>query len=195
LFLKRLRGESADISAAFSGFTMALVPLILASLIGHALTLVGFFLCVLPGIYLLVAWWLFTPLLILDKHLDFWPALECSRKVVTHHWLPCFGLALVVCLVALVGSLACGIGIFFTMPIAVGAMVVAYEDIFGARAATTGLLSPPEPTPTVPAPAAPTPTPVSPPASESNAAAPSPETGQEPTPSESGPTSPPAERV
>jgi len=170
---------------------MALVPLILASLIGHLLTLIGFFLCVIPAVYLLVAWWLFTPLLILDKHLDFWPALECSRKVVTCHWWLCFGLALVACLVALVGSIACGVGIFFTMPIAVGAMVVAYEDIFGARAATTGLLAPPEPTPTAPEPAAPAPTPPSPTNSESSAAPPSHETGSAPAQPESGPPSPP----
>ncbi len=143
LFLKRSRGEPADISVAFSGFTLGLLPLILASVVAHVLTFIGFFLCVLPAVYLLVAWWLFAPLLILDQHLDFWPALECSRRVVTHHWWLCFGLFIVSCLVALVGSLACGVGIFFTLPIAIGATVYAYEDIFGIRGASTGLLAPP----------------------------------------------------
>src|SRR6266567_702643 len=183
LFVKRLRGEPADFSVAFSGFTLALVPLIVASLIAHALTFIGFFLCVIPAVYLLVAWWLFTPLLILDKHLDFWPALECSRKVVNHHWWLCFGLSLVACLVGLLGSMACGVGIFFTMPIAVGALVCAYEDIFGARAAATGLLAPPEPMPTAPEPSASAPVPISPSNPESTAPAGSPDASSAPAPS------------
>ena len=152
LFLKRLRGQPAEIGVAFSGFTLALLPLILAGLIAHGLTFVGVFLCVLPAIYLLVAWWLFTPLLILDKGLDFWPALECSRKVVTHHWWQCFGLFLLACLVGLLGLLACGVGIFFTLPIAVGATVYAYEDVFCTRPAK-GELPPPAPATPAPPPA------------------------------------------
>jgi len=131
LFLKRLRGEPADIGVAFSGFSLALLPLILAGIIAHVLTGIGFLLCVFPAIYLLVAWWLFTPLLIIDKGLDFWAAMECSRKVVTHHWWQCFGLALMAFLLKLFGGLLCLIGIFVTIPIAVGAVVCAYEDIFG----------------------------------------------------------------
>src|SRR5207247_10824946 len=41
LFLKRLRGETADMSVAFSGFTLALLPLILASVVAHVVTFIG----------------------------------------------------------------------------------------------------------------------------------------------------------
>jgi hypothetical protein len=165
LFLKRLRAQPADISVTFSGFTLALLPLIVSSLIAHALTFIGFFLCVFPAVYLFVAWWLFTPLLILDKGLDFWPALECSRKVVTHHWWQCFGLFLLAALVGLLGLAACGVGIFFTVPIAVGATVYAYEDIFCGRPATSALPLPASTQPGSPSapPPAPAPTPASPP--------------------------------
>ena len=193
LFLKRLRGEPADMSVAFSGITLALLPLILASVVAHALTFIGFFLFVLPAVYLLVAWWLFTPLLILDKHLEFWPALECSRKVVTHHWWLCFGLFIVACLVALVGSLACGVGIFFTLPIAVGATVYAYEDIFGACGAATGLLAPPSPESAAKSPAAPEPAPTPEPPSNADSASSAPlsDTQTPSAPPESSPPSPP----
>ena len=155
VFLKRLRREPADIGTVFSGFSIALVPLILGCLVAHVLTAIGFLLCILPGIYLLVAWWMFTPLLILDKGLDFWPALECSRKVVTKHWWTCFALFLLTFFVWIAGFLACGIGMFVTLPIAVGAGVYAYEDIFGARPPAGSLQEIP-PAPVVSAPGNPT---------------------------------------
>jgi uncharacterized membrane protein len=118
---------------AFAGFSLALVPLMLASIVVQLLTFVGLLLCILPGIYLFVAWWSFTSLLILDKKLDFWPAMELSRKVVHKHWWQVFGLVIVMMLVSLAGALALFIGLFITTPIAVAASVYAYEDIFGDR--------------------------------------------------------------
>src|SRR5947208_9682312 len=88
LFLRRLRGKPAEVGDVFAGFSLAFVPLMLASVVAHVLTFVGFLLLVAPGIYLLVAWWMFVPLLILDKGLEFWAAMELSRKVVTKHWWP-----------------------------------------------------------------------------------------------------------
>src|SRR5436190_18031884 len=98
------------------------------------------------------SWRLFVPLLIIDKGLEFWPAMELSRRVVTKHWWECFGLLLLAGLVGLLGLLGCLVGIFFTMPIAVGAIVYAYLDIFQSQPATNGLLAPPTPGP-APAPA------------------------------------------
>ena len=85
----------------------------------------------LSGIY--ACFITFVGLLILDKQLDFWPAMELSRKVVTKHWWSVFGLVLLGCVVALAGVLACGVGFFVTLPLAQAATVYAYEDIFGAR--------------------------------------------------------------
>src|SRR5439155_21891050 len=76
VFLKRLRGEPTDVGQAFAGFSKPFVPLMLASVVAQVLTVIGLFACVIPGIYLLVAWWMFVPLLIIDKGLDFWPAME-----------------------------------------------------------------------------------------------------------------------
>ena len=183
LFLQRLRGKPADFGEMFAGFSLAFVPLLLAGLVAHVLVGIGLLLCILPGIYLLVSWRMFVPLLIIDKGLDFWPAMELSRRVVSRHWWPCFGLFLVVCLVGLVGALACVVGVFFTLPIAVGAMVCAYEDIFGTAVVTNGLLAPaptgPASTPTTPF--APGPIPMTPSATGSKSDAPSPDTGSAPT--------------
>jgi hypothetical protein len=155
LFLKRIRGEPADMSDAFAGFTLAFAPLVWASIVIQLLTFVGLVLCVLPGIYLFVAWWGFTALIILDKKLDFWPAMELSRQVVNRHWWTVFALVLLVLLVGSAGVLLLGVGVFLTLPLAVAASVYAYEDIFNRPlpAPASGTLGPAPVTPAEPAPA------------------------------------------
>ncbi len=137
LFLKRIRGEPADLGQAFAGFSIQFVPLMLASIVAHLLTFIGILACVVPGIYLLVAWWMFVPLLILDQRLDFWTAMEVSRKVVNRSWWRCFGLLLLTCLVGVSGVAFLIVGLLITMPLAVGATVYAYEDLFRARSQPT----------------------------------------------------------
>jgi len=199
LFLKRIRGEAADLGDVFAGFSLAFVPLLLAGIVVHVLVGIGLVLCIVPGIYLMVSWRLFVPLLIIDKGLEFWPAMELSRRVVTKHWWQCFGLLLLSALVGLLGLLGCLVGIFFTMPIAVGAIVYAYLDIFQSQPATSELLVPPAPGP-APSPATPSesgPTESSPSAGGSPSSVPAPGTGPAPAPSSenlpvSSPPPPPA---
>ena len=135
MFLKLSRGQKAEIADAFAGFSMAFAQLLLFSLVGQILTMVGLVLCILPGIYLAVCWMLFSQLLILDKGLEFWPAMELSRKVVTKHWWAVFALCLLCLLISLGGLIVCIIGLFVAMPICIAAKVYAYEEIFGARLA------------------------------------------------------------
>ncbi len=162
MFLKLIRGQRAELGDAFVGFSAAFLPLLLFSLISQLLTGVGFVFCILPGIYLVVAWQLFTALLILDKRMEFWPAMELSRKVVTHHLWQVFGLFMVCILLMMAGTLVFCIGFLLALPVTTAAIVYAYEDIFGARpgpgASAPGPMAPPSPTP------APPPAPFSPPA-------------------------------
>lgn len=135
LLLKLIRGERARFGDAFAGFSLAFLPLFLAGLVSGLLTAIGLLLCLVPGIYLAVAW-VFTLPLVIDKKLDFWPAMELSRKVVTRHWWVILGLLLVNFLVILVGLAVCCIGVYVALPVAFGALAYAYEDIFGRQAAT-----------------------------------------------------------
>lgn len=134
-FLKLVRGQRAEIGDLFSGFNLAFVPLMLFSIVGQLLVGVGLVLCILPGIYLIVAWLFFTALLILDKRLDFWAAMEVSRKVVSHHWWAFFGFLLVQVLLTVLGVLCCVIGLFIVLPVITAASVYAYEDIFNRKTA------------------------------------------------------------
>lgn len=131
MLLRLVRGERAELGDAFAGFNQRFTPLLLFSLVAELLTGVGFLLCILPGIYLTVCWFAFGPLLVIDKKLDFWPAMELSRKVVTKHWWSFFGLALVNFGILLLGILACGVGMFISLPVIAATTVYAYQDIFG----------------------------------------------------------------
>ncbi len=84
-YLKRIRGESAALDTAFSGFRLAFGQLLLAGLVTFLLTLLGLICFILPGIYLVVVW-MFALALVVDKRLDFWPAMELSRKVISKRW-------------------------------------------------------------------------------------------------------------
>ena len=134
-FLKLIRTGKAEVGDGFSGFTVAFLHLFLAGLVSSLLISLGFLVCIVPGIYLVVAW-AFALLLVADKKLDFWPAMELSRRVVTFRWWQLFALLLVNFLLMTAGFFACIVGSFITFPITVGAVAYAYEDIFCARPAT-----------------------------------------------------------
>jgi serine/threonine protein kinase/tetratricopeptide (TPR) repeat protein len=133
-FLKLIRGERATVETVFSGFTTRFLQLFLGNIVTTLLIGVGFVCLILPGIYLTTAW-LFTLVLIIDQRLDFWPAMELSRKIITKHWWKFFGFAIVLFLMKLTGFMFCVIGLFFAGPIVHAAFLYAYEDIFGANAA------------------------------------------------------------
>jgi uncharacterized membrane protein len=136
MFLKLIRGEKAEVGDAFAGFSLAFGPLAFFSLVAQLLVMLGILFCVLPGIYLAVCWMFFTPLIIIDKRIDFWPAMELARKVVTRHWWQVFAFVLLGVLLMFAGTLACFVGVFIAMPVVKAATVYAYEDIFGARTVT-----------------------------------------------------------
>jgi len=129
-FLKKIRGEKTTIETVFCGFSHRFLHLFLAAFVTTLLTWIGFFL-VLPGIYLLIAW-AFTVPLVADKQIDFWSAMEMSRKIITKHWWKFFGFAIVSILLFFLGALAFGIGVFVTTPLIVASLMYAYEDIIGS---------------------------------------------------------------
>jgi hypothetical protein len=131
-YLNLIRGENAGVGEAFSGFGPSIGQLLLLGLVQFFLVMIGYLLCLIPGIYLAIAWYFAVPLVI-DKRLGFWEALELSRKMVSKHWFLVFAFLLVCGLVAAAGIIGCFIGILVTMPISFAALMYAYETIFNAR--------------------------------------------------------------
>lgn len=131
-YLKLIRGQEAGIADAFSGFSHAFVQLALLGLVQGVLVLIGCLFCLVPGIYLAVAW-IFAAPLVIDKEMGFWEAMSFSLKVVNKHWFVVLGLILVVGLVSACGIIACCVGVLVTIPVGYVALMYAYEDIFGRQ--------------------------------------------------------------
>ncbi|HXI53142.1 MAG TPA: hypothetical protein VNH84_16615, partial [Candidatus Saccharimonadales bacterium] len=129
-YLKRIRGQQAELGDAFSGFSANFLQLLLGFLVSSVLVTVGMMFCVLPGIYLGIAWQL-TPVITADKGIGFWDAMEVSRKVLTRNWWGMFALALVCVLMNICGLICCIIGLFITIPLTLIALAYVYEDLFG----------------------------------------------------------------
>jgi len=98
-----------------------------------ALVFSGLGVMLIPAIYFSIGW-LFTLPLIMDKRLEFWPAMQLSRQVVGKHWWITFVLSLVCGFIGLIGVLVCCVGVFFTVPLAFVTFLNAYEKMFGLRA-------------------------------------------------------------
>ena len=127
-YLKKIRGQPAELGDAFSGFSVALGPLVLTTLLVTLLTMVGFVCLILPGIYLAVSY-SFAYLLVIDRKMEFWAAMEVSRRVITAQWWRMLGLLILGFIIAVLGVLGLFVGLFITVPIFIGALVYAYESL------------------------------------------------------------------
>ncbi len=161
-YLGKVRGEPREVSDAFAGFSKALVPLMLATLLSTGLILlvmVPFFapllitlvksglthtstmpafspvmaagICAggLVAVYLSVSW-AFTFMLVIDRGLGPWTAMEVSRRVVAQQWFRVFFVLLLGAILGMLGLIGFIIGVIFTLPLMFGAMIFAYEDLF-----------------------------------------------------------------
>ena len=180
LFLNRIRGRTVSVGDVFAGFNLAFAQLLLTGLVCWLLSGIASLFCVVPGLYLYVAWTFAVPL-VADKRLEFWSAMELSRKIVTRVWFQTFGLLVLAFLPLLLANIFVGIKmaalaistmqdlmgssgpdfghmfetmktiakaslplamllkivLLLNLPFAVGALMYAYEDLFGARTTPT----------------------------------------------------------
>ena len=131
--LTQIFDEIFDFSDFFRGFNKFL-QIFLAYLIGAILIVIGFWLLIIPGIYLAVAYG-FSFLFVIEKKLSFWSALEASRKLITKKWFSFVGLGIMLSLLNLAGFLLLGIGLLITIPLSSCIVVAAFEDIVGLNGA------------------------------------------------------------
>ena len=96
VYLKRIRGQPTVAGEVFTGFTGPyFVQLLLAGFLTGLLAVLACCACLLPGLYLKIAW-SFALALVIDKRLEFWTAMELSRKVATRVWFKVFALTVIV---------------------------------------------------------------------------------------------------
>lgn len=111
----------------FRGFEYY-VPLVLVTVVGQVLTVVGLFVLVIPGIYLLIAY-LFSSLMVLFGGFEFWPALEYSRKVIQIQWFKFLLFGVFAVLLNLAGAMLFLVGLAVTLPVTYFALYCIFESI------------------------------------------------------------------
>ena len=115
LAINYTRGERIAFNSIFNYYHLT-GKLALAGLLVYIMSVIGFVLLILPGIYLSIAY-VFTLPLIADKGMGVWDAMELSRKAVTKHWFKVFGLFFLLSLIMTLGALALGIGLIWAVPL------------------------------------------------------------------------------
>lgn len=98
----------------------------------YVLTLIGFVLLVIPGIYLVFAYY-FCPPLIADKGLPVWTALETSRKAISKKWFRFAGLCVLLGIIMMLSMIPLLIPLIWVAPMAAIALGIAYRNMFGCE--------------------------------------------------------------
>jgi len=136
--MKKTLNRPAELADLFKGFNY-FVPTLVASLLISLFVLGGTLLCIIPGL-VIAAMYKFTYLFIVDKRMDFWPAMQASHAVVKNDY---FGFTLFLLAMAgvnLLGLLCCIVGLLVTMPVTFAAITVAYKEIVGFEPTTVEII-------------------------------------------------------
>jgi uncharacterized membrane protein len=115
----------------YFGFT---IGIFFALMLMSVLTMIGFLLLIIPGIYLSIAYSMTMPLIV-EKRLGVWAAMEASRRAVSKHWFKVFFVYMLMSLILMVSALPLFIGLIWTLPMMLAAYGVMYRTMFGVEQA------------------------------------------------------------
>ena len=125
ILLNIASGKEATVAMLFSGGR--LVPrMILALILFHIVTLLGFILFIVPGVYLWLRYGYFM-IAMVDRNLGVWQSFKYSSDLTTNNRLNILILWLLIFGVTIAGFLALCVGIFFATPVVSLAYVIAYR--------------------------------------------------------------------
>ncbi len=127
--MKKLAGKRTEFGDLFKGFNF-FVPTLVASLLIALFVSGGFLLCIIPGL-VLSAMYQFTYLFIVDRKMEFWPAMQASHAIVKNDYFGFTLFLLAVGLIHVLGVLCCLVGLLVTIPIQFVAVTAAYRDLVG----------------------------------------------------------------
>ncbi|MBI1839595.1 MAG: DUF4339 domain-containing protein [Verrucomicrobia bacterium] len=163
VYIRSIRGEQTSVGDVFSVFSKGWGAVMVVNLLTTVLTLVAlvpagapalFFgisgrinnltpgelaLCVAPAIlfvplimYLSLAWMFALPLAA-DRGYGPWESMTTSMRVVNKNLLTVFVLSLLCGVLVVGGVLALCVGLIVAVPLMLGSLAVAYEEMFGSR--------------------------------------------------------------
>jgi uncharacterized membrane protein len=133
ILLRLLRNapQKPNVGDVFIGFEYFLPAFLFCLVWGVVSSLLSY---LAPGIGAVAAWCvsplvMFTISLIVDRKMDFGPAMVQSYNMAKTQYGPLLLLCLVSISLFVVGALVCGIGVFFTAPLMLAIPVVAYHHL------------------------------------------------------------------
>jgi hypothetical protein len=160
--VRQVRGEQVQVGDLFS-VTDVIGAVALGAVLYSLLTMIGFVLCILPGI-ILSGLLLLMPFLIADQRMDAAAALSSSMNAMKTDLLMAVLFIFVAGIIVLVSAIPCGLGTLVTIPMVFVAEALIYRDFFpaaGGYSGGPGAYAPPyapaatvEPTPPAAPPAA-----------------------------------------
>jgi len=136
--MKKMYGRRAEMGDMFKGFDYFLPAFVAALLIG-VFVFAGMLVCVIPGL-VVAAMFKFTYLFIMDKRMDFWPAMMASHEVVKGDYFGFTMFLIVMGLINLLGALCCIVGLLVTIPLSIAAITIAYQECVGFEQRTVDAL-------------------------------------------------------
>lgn len=120
---------SASLNDAIDGVKNSKIDqLMLYGVVQGLIVGIGFLLLVIPGIYLMVAYYFAVPYIFFGR-MGFWEAMEKSRRVITEQWFSFFGFTILIGLLNLAGLLVLGVGVLVTIPISFCAVYAAFTRV------------------------------------------------------------------
>ena len=145
---RRLKNKETDFSYFFKGFEY-FIPLATQGIIIHAIVgglLFGAYwisisyasfeyallsmLLLSAAIYFAVAY-LFCYMLLIDRKMGPWEAMEASRRIISRRWLAFLGIAAIMLALEVVGALLLIVGLIPATALSLCILTVAYDDVMG----------------------------------------------------------------
>ena len=137
--MKKLAGRRPEFADLFKGFNF-FVPALVATIVIAVFTVRREPCCAsFPGL-VVAAMYKFTYLFIVDKRMDFWPAMQASHSIVRQDYFGFTMFLLALAGINILGAICCIVGIFVSIPVTFAAITVAYRDIVGFDEQTVAAL-------------------------------------------------------
>jgi uncharacterized membrane protein len=127
--MKRLSGRRPDVGDLFKGFNFFVHSLVASLLIG-LFTFLGSLMLIIPGL-VIAAMYKFTYLFIVDKRMEFWPAMQASHNLVKNDYFGFTMFLILAFLLNVLGFLCLIVGLLVTVPVTFAAITIAYKELVG----------------------------------------------------------------
>lgn len=128
IFLRIYRSQPCDLHSLSLVIKRSAVPLLFCAALTGIFSAIGAVLLLIPGL-IAIALYSFAPLLIVERHYDFWAAMETSRKTILKQGRPLFEAVFGFTVINFIAGFPFVIPLAVTLPITYGALAEVFDEI------------------------------------------------------------------